>query len=74
MVRINWDEFKEFKQHSIKSDNFGKLIDFLRSYYNLKTTLDLYETLSNDETGEMMLKKRNITNDESFTDYMFHNE
>ncbi len=74
MVRINWDEFKEFKQHSTKNDNFEKLIDFLRSYYNLKTSLDLYDALSNDDTALMMLKKRNINNDEAFTDYMFKYE
>ena len=35
MLKINWDEFKEYKQTRHKKvDNFITLLDFIKSYYN----------------------------------------
>ena len=55
---IDWTEFKLFRATNIKDqDNFMTLIDFLKSYYNMFSVLDIYETLKNDETAKMMLDK-----------------
>jgi len=73
MVRnIDWKEFKEFRATSTKEqDNFNTLIDFLKSYYNMFSALDIYETLKNDDTAQMMLDKRDITDAEGIEDYLF---
>lgn len=61
MIKINWEEFKEYKQgHGKKDDNFIVLLDFIKSYYNLISVNDIYESLKADELASMMLKKRNI--------------
>ena len=49
MINISWDEFKIFKKHSNKDDNFLILLDFIRSYYNISNPVDIYESLLNDE-------------------------
>jgi hypothetical protein len=64
MTRINWDEFKSFKRENEnvhERDNFGLLVEFLRSFYNVNDVYDLYDSLHSDELSNMMLKKRNIT-------------
>jgi len=73
MVRnIDWSEFKAFRTTSTKEqDNFMMLIDFLKSYYNMFSALDIYDTLKNDDTAIMMLEKRNITDAEGIENYLF---
>ncbi len=73
MVRnIDWGEFKAFRATSTKEqDNFMTLIDFLKSYYNMFSAHDIYDTLKNDETSNMMLEKRDITDAEGIEDYLF---
>ena len=73
MVRnIDWSEFKAFRASSTKEqDNFMALIDFLKSYYNMFSVLDIYDTLKNDETSNMMLEKRNIIDAEGIEKYLF---
>ncbi len=71
MVNINWDEFKVFKQDSHKDDNFTILLDFIKSYYNMMSPMDIYDTLAYDDTGKMMLKKRDIVDAESLETYLF---
>lgn len=71
MVNINWDEFKIFKQYSHKDDNFLILLDFIKSYYNMNNPMDIYETLSYDGTGQMMLDKRQIKDVEDLENFMF---
>ena len=73
MVRnIDWKEFKAFRATSTKEqDNFNTLIAFLKSYYNMFSALDIYETLKNDDTAQMMLEKRDITDAEGMQDYLF---
>jgi hypothetical protein len=63
-MKINWDEFKAFKHeydNSHNRDNFALLIEFLRSFYNVKDINELYNSLKNDELSYLMMKKRNIT-------------
>lgn len=60
MVKIDWDEYKEFKLYSVRSDNFEILLDFLKSYYNLANPYDLFDVLIEDDIAQMMLQKRSI--------------
>ncbi|MBL0708932.1 MAG: hypothetical protein JJW00_07795 [Sulfurimonas sp.] len=71
MTDINWLEFKEYKKHSVKDDNFEVLLDFLKSYYNMLNPRDVYEMLKDDETGILMLKKRDISDVEGLESYLF---
>ena len=69
---IDWDEFKEFRLTSTKNqDNFLMMLDFLKSYYNLFSVFDIYETLVNDEFTKMMLDKRGITEPEGLESYLY---
>jgi len=70
-VRINWDEYKEYKQYNSKSDNFAVLIDFMKSYYNMTNPFDIYEVLANDEIASMMLEKRDINDAEALENFIF---
>ncbi len=70
-MEINWEEFKEFKQYSVRNDNFETLLDFMKSYYNMMNPMDIYDVLSEDVTAQMMLKKRNITDAEGIEHYLF---
>ena len=72
MVTIDWTEFKEFRAHSMKKDdNFATMIDFLKSYYNMFSAEDIYQSLKHDDTANMMLEKRNITSAIGIEDYLF---
>lgn len=74
MIKINWDEFKIFKQHSTeKNDNFEILLDFLKSYYNMTNPTEMYETMINDDIAPMMLKKRDIKDAVSLENHLFKN-
>lgn len=73
MMKINWDEFKAFKQdygNPHRRDNFGLLIEFLRSFYNVKDIYVLYDSLENDELSQMMMQKRQITSVTSLEMYI----
>ncbi len=70
-MEINWTEFKDFKQYSVRNDNFETLLDFMKSYYNMMSPMDIYDVLSEDVTAQMMLKKRNITDAEGIENYLF---
>jgi len=72
MLKINWDEFKEYKNSvHLKGDNFDKLLHFLKSYYNIVSTFDMYEALINDDLALMMLEKRDISSAEDLEKYRF---
>ena len=71
MVKIDWDEFKEYKKYGVRNDNFETLIDFMKSYYNVVGPVEMYETFINDDIAEMMLQKRNITSVEKLEDFLF---
>ncbi len=72
MIRINWEEFKEFKRYrNKKGDNFEALLEFMKSYYNITSPIEMYEILSFDELAQMMLDKRDITDAEGLENYLF---
>lgn len=71
MVRIDWEQFKEYKQHTNKEDNFEILLDFFKSFYNLSEPYSIYESLEADELGAMMLEKRNISSAEDMENYLY---
>jgi len=71
VTKINWDEYKLYKKSSIKDDNFEILLDFIKSYYNMIGTFDIYDVLLNDELAKMMLEKRDIVDAEGLENYMF---
>jgi hypothetical protein len=72
MMKIDWDEFKVYKQHHLNSrgrDNFTLLYEFVKSYYNFSSYYDIYDLLSHDELSLMMLHKRNINSAEDLERY-----
>lgn len=71
VVKINWDEYKEYKKYSAKNDNFTILLDFIKSYYNISNPSDIFEILANDETARMMLDKRKIQDAEGLENFIF---
>ena len=71
MVKINWDEYKEHKKHSTLSDNFEILLDFIKSYYNMTNPMDIYGILNDDETAQLMLKKRDIKDAVDLEDFLY---
>ncbi|MDF1881708.1 hypothetical protein JHD50_10425 [Sulfurimonas sp. MAG313] len=74
MAKINWDEYKKFKkEHSNlkECDNFEIVLEFLRSYYNRTSAFDVFDMLSADELGKMMLEKRDITQPEHLEDALY---
>jgi len=70
VVSIDWDEYKEYKQFSVRSENFEILIDFLKSYYNLVNPVDMFETMQADEIAQMMLQKRDISDPASLENFL----
>ena len=72
MIRINWQEYKEFKKSiHIHGDNFDVLLAFLKSYYNITSPTNMYDILCRDELAIMMLKKRDISDAQSLETYIF---
>ena len=71
-LEINWEEFKEYKKNlKTDKDNFRLLLDFIRSYYNMSNTFDIYNMLKHDDTANMMLEKRKIIEAMSLEKYLF---
>ena len=71
MAAFDWDEYKEFKKFSGKDDKLQVAIDFMKSYYNMSSPRELYEMLKEDDIGQMMLEKRDITDAEGLENFMF---
>ncbi len=71
MVRIDWDEFKEYKKLSVRNDNFEILLEFIKSYYNAVLPQDIYDMLHADETAQMMLDKRSIKDSVALENYLY---
>lgn len=70
MAKINWDEYKEYKQYNSKENNFEILIDFIKSYYNMTNAYDIFAILNEDDTAKMMLDKREIKDAEGLENFM----
>ena len=60
-MQIDWDEYKEHKKLSVRDDNFERLVEFMKSYYNMHNPYELFDALKADDIAEMMLRKRSIT-------------
>ena len=71
MIKINWDEYKEHKQYSVRNDNFEILLEFMKSFYNMSSPMDMYEVFVADDIASMMLQKRNIKDAEDLENYLF---
>jgi hypothetical protein len=71
LPRFDWDEYKIFKQYTSKEDRLSIAVDFMKSYYKMKSTLDMYEMLKEDDIGELMLNKRNINDAEGLENFIF---
>ena len=71
MVKINWDEFKEYKVHNPNRENFDLVISFMRSYYNMTSPMDMYDSLAVDGLGQMLLEKKDIRSVEDLEDYIY---
>lgn len=70
-MQIDWDAYKEHKRFSMRQDNFEKVLEFFKSYYNMTNPSDIYEALRADPLGEMMLDKRNINDAEALENILF---
>ena len=71
MVRIDWDEYKEYKKFSVRNDNFEVLLEFVKSYYNVVLPQDIYDMLHADDTAQMMLDKRSISDAVALENYLY---
>nr|WP_321266536.1 hypothetical protein [uncultured Sulfurimonas sp.] len=71
MASFDWQEYKEFKKFNKKEDKLQVAIDFIKSYYNMNNPLDIYMMLAEDDLGQMMLEKREITDAEDLENFMF---
>jgi hypothetical protein len=70
-MNINWDEYKHYKAtEDVRGDNFDILLSFLKSYYNMSSPVELFETLKNDNLSQMMLEKREIADPSSLESYI----
>ena len=72
MVKINWEDYKDFKtnDYTKNGDNFDILLEYLRSYYNLKNPVEIYDVLSEDDLARQMLEKRSIADAYALSDYI----
>jgi len=74
LYSIDWDEFKIFKQQTSKEgDNFELLLEFLKSYYNMTSPQEMYDTMKRDDIAPMMLKKRDIKSSADLENVLFKN-
>ena len=74
MYSIEWDEFKIFKKHTNKEgDNFELLLEFLKSYYNMTSPQEMYDTMKRDDIAPMMLEKRDIKSSADLENILFKN-
>ena len=73
-MKINWDEYKEYKASRTDIttlDNFQLLLEFIRSYYNINGAYEIFELLYSDQLSKMMLDKRDISRAEDLEVYLF---
>jgi hypothetical protein len=71
MIKINWDEYKEHKKYSVRKDNFEILLEFMKSFYNMSSPIDIYDVFIEDDIASMMLQKRNIKDAEDLENFLF---
>ena len=74
MNSIDWEEFKTFKAYSSKKgDNFEVLLDFLKSFYSITSSKELFEIMLDDDTAQLMLRKREFHCVEDLEKHLFKN-
>ncbi len=74
MNSIDWEEFKIFKTYSSKKgDNFEVLLDFLKSFYSITSSKELFEIMLDDDTAQLMLRKREFHCVEDLEKHLFKN-
>jgi len=71
LVKIDWDEYKEYKKMSVRENKLEIVLEFLKSYYNMTNPSDIYETLKVDDIGQMMFEKYKIRNDIDLENILF---
>ncbi len=71
VIKIDWNEYKEFKRYSTKEDKLAILVDFMRSYYNINSPFDMYEIFSNDDIAQLLLERKNIQEAQDLEGYIF---
>ena len=74
MITIDWKEFKLYKKESIAEglDNLEYLIRFVRSFYNLRASGEIYETFTFDSLATQLMQKQNINSSAEFEKYMIN--
>jgi hypothetical protein len=73
MVKISWDGYKDFKaERNSKDDNFTTLIHFMKSYYNVTSPSDIFESFESDELARMMLEKRDIKSADELESFLLN--
>ncbi|MFA6197464.1 MAG: hypothetical protein WC656_12590 [Sulfurimonas sp.] len=71
MIKINWDEFKSYKlEVKSKDDNFIALVNFMKSYYNMSSPREMFESFAKDDLAVMMLEKRDISSPSDLESYL----
>jgi len=71
LARIDWDEYKEYKNYTPRKDNFEILLEFIKSYYNTNSPTEIFNMLRVDDVAQMMLEKRNISDAEDLENFLF---
>ena len=71
MLKIDWEEYKEYKKFSVRNDNFEVLLEFIKSYYNIVLPQDIYDMLHADDTAQLMLDKRSINDAVALEDFLY---
>ena len=71
MASIDWNEYKEFKTHTNKEDRLEILVDFMRSYYNMNNPRDMYSMMKEDDIGQMLLERKDITDAEGLESFIY---
>ena len=71
LIRIDWDEYKEYKKMSVRENKLEIVLEFLKSYYNMTNPSDIYETMKADDIGQMLLERNDINNDVDLEDILF---
>jgi len=71
LLKIDWQEYKEFKKFSVRDDNFEILLEFIKSYYHVVLPQDIYDMLHSDDTAQLMLDKRSIKDAVDLEDFLY---
>jgi len=71
VASIDWTEYKEFKTHTTKEDRLEILVDFIKSYYNMNSPRDMFSMIQDDDIGQMLLERKNISDAEGLENFMY---